>query len=104
MAIIAFLLKHCMTQMRKHSFLQIVCTDLNCPGSNECKHIDFHRTTAVYSRALSSCTNLRQGYNANISSMCKLGILFSFNPVMNPRLQQNTKEKASSLLTNTIWT
>lgn len=59
MTILTFLLKHCVTQMRKHHFLQIACTHLNCPRSNECKFIDFHRNTPVYVRALSSCTNLK---------------------------------------------
>lgn len=69
MTILTFLLKHCMAQMREHYFLQIVCTDLNCPGSNKCKFIDFHRTSPIHVKALSSCTNLKHTRGTTFKSV-----------------------------------
>lgn len=57
--LVQFLVKALYDPNEKTFFLQIFCTDLNSPGSTECKFIDFHRTTPVYVRTLSSCTNLK---------------------------------------------
>lgn len=105
MTILTFLLKHSMTQMREHYFLQIVCTDLNCPDSKKCNFIDFTELHLFMSELCLAVqiANSDKWYNSNITSVCKLCILFGFNPVRNPRLQKNTNEKASSLLTNATW-